>query len=293
MEITLFNRVYTAEFIKIISDNSHKIFLDLEKIDFLQIVCENKYTVDNRTIILRKYFLKHTESFYRNFTIVPKSLREHSSYLYDIYIGVLGDYVFISAPFKGVAEFLFGYLDTFLKTGKGDIAWEYTKIKSNPFLLTLGEKAQLKIKNEKVFFYLTYCQLEYIFLNDIKTIKQIIQLQCKELGKSPQYQNLIKELKYLEDSRAIDRELHETIDISLISLKFKCRIEGFSYITCFTDRFGNFKYRVGKNAEGIINLISCLVNLYEETDLDMLITNLPIHSLENTNIEEEDMIEKY
>lgn len=274
MQLDFINRIYTVEILR--SDSDFDIFLkSIELCDFISNKRHGKITYDG--VDLYKYDLITNEKLYRSSKPeLNKRLPyfESGYYHYDFIICRKGNLTLLAVPYTQLALDFFSKLDYVFSNYESGISnYSYAKVNISELLIAAGENAEIHIKSENesdALYQVTECTLKYNFAENSKITKQTIKIFGDNLSHSSQYKDLISPI--LNKTSKIN-----AIDIEPLSMSFNYHTSLRRKCSCYTDRHGNFRIRIGKKIEAFMYLIQAIDELNRAfSSIEEQTPNLPI-----------------
>lgn len=279
MQLDLVNRIYTVEILHTPTDIDALLEI-IESANFISSARKSSFISDD--VKTYRYDFIHTERFYRpaNSELFNKlPFFKGGYYHYDFIVCFKGDMVLFACPYTQLAIELFSNIDIALsKYQSGVENYSYTKINITQLLILAGENAALTLPDNKdgnasSSYQITDCTLKYNFAEGSQISKQTIKIAGDNLAHSNQYKELV--------SPILDKKLSGNVfDIEPLSMSFNYRSDSQRKCSCFTDRYGNFRIRVGKKVDPFIYLINAIYRLNDpNVGIGDQTPNLPAKSL--------------
>ncbi|RSN83367.1 hypothetical protein EA770_07170 [Acinetobacter baumannii] len=277
MQLDFNNRIYTVEILK--SNSDHNTFLN--SIESCEFVSKKRYfnTIQG-DIELYRYDIVTNEKLYRSSKPdLSKKLPyfEGGLYHYDFIICRKQNLILLAVPYTQLALEFFSKLDyVFSNYDSGISNYSYAKVNISELLIAAGENAEIHIKSENeidTLYQVTECTLKYNFAENSKITKQTIKIYGDNLSHSSQYKDLISPI--LNKKSKIN-----AIDIEPLSMSFNYQTSLRRKCSCYTDRHGNFRIRIGKKIESFMYLIQAINELNRTfSSIQEQTPNLPIKSM--------------
>lgn len=276
MQLDFINRIYTVEILR--SDSDFNVFLESIKLtNFISSKRKSFFTNDD--IELYRLDLLSSEKLYRSSR--PGSTSKlpffmEGYYNYDFIICKKGNLILIAVPYAQLAIEFFSKLDYIFSGFESGINnYSYAKVNITELLKAAGESAEIHIKDKENnsidnHYQITECTLKYNFAESSRISKQTIKIRGDNLSHSSQYKDLISPI-------INDKLSKNAIGIEPLSMSFNYQTNTRKKCSCYTDRHGNFRIRIGKKADSFMYLIQAIFELNNAfSQIEDQTPNLPI-----------------
>lgn len=285
--------IYTAEAIYLKKEEADELFKIIEEMPdiisphsniakelFLNTNLENFIDKNNRVIgdtTLTHYLYRSSIDYRSTNSKSPHPTLIKGSYYYDLLISRVNNIVIFAVPYIQFAKDFYKILDMFLRSKA--ISTNYSTIDITKLIINAGLNATLEVKNyeeninenEKIEIKISEVDLSIKYQLMAGLFDQKLSINGQDLSTSFEYKYIVKPLidQQEKENRGIVK-----VDVNAIS--FELVIDSVSRVNSYTDRHGNFRFRLKRNSDRFYFLTKAISNLvykkYERNSVNLPIT---------------------
>ena len=253
----------------IISSHSHEAKELFQNTSLEKFINKNDKLVNGTTLV--HYLFKSSIDYRSANSKSPHPTLIGGFYYYDLLISRVNNIVIFAVPYIQFAKDFYKLLDVFLRAKS--ISTNYSTIDITKLIINAGLDATLDVENEseKIEIKISEADLSIKYQIMAGLFNEKLSITGQDLSTSFEYKYIIKPLIDLKE-----KEYRGIVKIDVNAISFELVIDSVSKVNSYTDRHGNFRFRLKRNSDRFYFLTKAISNLvsknYEKNSVNLPIT---------------------